>query len=176
MSIEQFGKNYVEKYSKYEKERDQIEQEVKTKKEELKQLEQKYHEVWNSSPSWIDEIIKPIAEEMLKDARLYGFTYGLYGPFGLSAETSIHFNKADTETLLIEFLPNDLDHGKLTLRDYLTDTHSYREGSIAEMNGANHPNVPMKETIKELVDWTFDLKRRSDEAFDKKQKEKKENV
>jgi len=95
-------------------------------------------------------IVKPIAEEMQKDFPDRHFE--ILGPFGLHSEVSIHFykngvsekEKFDGDNCLsITFVSIDLNDAELAILDLETNTHDYPEGSIAAMNGANHPRVPI---------------------------------
>ena len=109
-------------------------------------------------PSWVDELLKPIAEEMVK--QMPDRYYEILGPFGMDANTSIFFYRKETpgslvgdNCLSITFSPGNLDIGELRLKDYLTNTHRYSQGTMGEMNGMNYPTVECKKTIDELMLW-----------------------
>ena len=93
-------------------------------------------------------IVRRIAEEMEKDFPDRHFE--ILGPFGLHSEVSIHFYKNGVSEkekfdgnncLSITFVSIDLNDAEIAILDTETNTHEYPEGSIAAMNGANHPRV-----------------------------------
>lgn len=115
----------------------------------------------NRFPSWIDTIIVPIAEEMLK--QMPDRHYRILGPFGLAAETSIHFyNKEETDTLDITFVP-DLENCTVSLKDYSKNCQLYAKGTVGELNGFNYAIIPLKDTIEELMEWLY-MQNRKDEV------------
>jgi len=105
--------------------------------------------------SWVDELLEPIAKELIKMMPGYD-TYEILGPFGLRSETGIHFYEKNHQgnthhCKSINIVPGDLDKGELKLVDYSKDTGRYREGSLGEINGYNHPDKPLPNTIKGIL-------------------------
>ena len=95
-------------------------------------------------------IVRPIAEEMQKDFPDRHFE--VLGPFGLHSEVSIHFYKNGVSEkekfqrdncLSITFVSISLNDEELAILDTGTNTHEYPEGTIAAMNGGNHPRIPI---------------------------------
>lgn len=116
-------------------------------------------------PSWIDELLQPIAEMMLK--HLPGRHYDILGPFGIPANTSIHFYKdsvdnttrfLDDNCLSVSFRPGDLSKGELLVVDYKVNTKRFAPGTIGEMNDLNYlsQGIPMNADIQWLVDWMME--------------------
>ena len=105
--------------------------------------------------SWIDDIIKPIAEEMIKS--LPNRHYEILGPFGLGSTVSIHFKKTKTEDLLdgatlsISFRPVNLETGKIEIIDYSRDLGIYGKNTLGALNGFNFPGIPMPDKINDLL-------------------------
>lgn len=135
MTIKNIIKNFVDKFTVYNAEYDRIEKQIKRLKRKLNKL--KY-------PSWVDEVVEPIAKEMLKKMPTIPHRYyEILGPFGLTCETSIHFYKitlGQYEDKLatcksISFRPTDLDNGNINLVDYTK----------------NNSTIPMKKSITELI-------------------------
>jgi hypothetical protein len=137
--------SYVTKGDAYTNSKRLLEELIRQHTEELRNLQ------W---PSWIDEMLKPIAELMIKEPELEGYTYEIFGPFGMGARTSIHFKK-DAVTHILEFEPGDLEDCKLYLVDFNTDTKRWKQGSIGELNGMNNPRFGIPGSIKELVRWAI---------------------
>lgn len=142
---------YTTNLTEYRGQRKRIEKQLERLRNREKALE---------CPSWIEGIIRPIAELMMR--KLPNRTYDILGPFGIGARTSIHFykkgidrkNKFEGDNCLsITFEPVELDKGKLMLVDYIVNLHRYVEGSIGEMNGFNYPTVPMKDTVRKLMSF-----------------------
>ncbi len=158
MNIKRLSDEYVQKYKAMEQQRGRIHGKIGERKRQIARLEKKLERV--EGVSWIEEIIKQIAEAMVK--KMQGRRYKILGPFGLGSTTSIHFYKIDTEDKdklfgdnckMITFRPNDLDHGHIDLVDEATNTGQYPTGSIGEMNGFNHPVVPICDTIDGLIEF-----------------------
>ena len=115
-------------------------------------------------PHWKENLIVPIAEEI---AKRLDRDYEILGPFGLGCEMSIHFmikglpdQKKDykawyavafDDMLSLTFRPGDIENGELKLVDLRKNTGKFPEGSIGEVNGMNHPRLPMPETIDDLI-------------------------
>jgi hypothetical protein len=171
-NLSKLFEGYVTKYANLTNKREQLKEAINEAKELVTQLEKEYSDTYGTV-SWITELIEPIAAEMLKDSRLKDRYFDILGPFGLCARTSIHFyrNGVTRETMFkndnclsITFVPMDLKNGKVDLEDTATNTSEWKQGSLGEMNGMNHPNTPMKATIKELVDFMFEQEQKGKDA------------
>jgi len=158
ISIKQLSQEYVRKYNCFANEQRKIGSRILQRKKQIKRLEKKLQRVENVS--WIDELIEPIAKAMIR--KMPDRFYDILGPFGMCAETSIHFYKSgvDNNHLLdgdncrsITFRPKDLDIGLLVLVDHNQNSHRYAPGTLAEVNGMNYLELPMKESINELMDF-----------------------
>ena len=114
--------------------------------------------------SWVDEIVDPIAKEMMKHLPVK--SYDILGPFGMSAEVPIHFHKSDPpnrdewhdiDIISICILPLDLDKGEIGIRDQTVNTGQYASGTMGELNGMNHPTIPITPdmTIDDLVEYAL---------------------
>ena len=136
---------YVEREDYYRLTRQRLEKEREEIDKQLKTLDKE-------RLFWIEDLVKPIGELLLKEKEFEGCTMQIYGPFGIGAETSIFFSK-DDKTIIghLSFEPGDLDVGELRLRNTRVNTHEYKDGTIAELNGMNHPLMAMPNTIRELV-------------------------
>lgn len=115
-------------------------------------------------PYWTKIILENIAKEMLQyfpDR----YIYKIYGPFGLGSHTSIWINhpewnlndkeKKNLPNYFFEFSPDLSDNCENTLSriDHKTNTNEFPKGTIGEINGFNHPNIPIPNdtTIFELI-------------------------
>lgn len=152
------SEQYVKHLQHYEQLKAEIEHKFDLKKREIDRLEEDVKRLHH--PSWIDELIEPIAKLMVE--RMPDRYYEILGPFGLSAEVSIHFDRKGVDEkhrfdgdncLSITFRPNDLNKGEICLVDHTVNTGQYREGTIGEMNGGNYQTKPMLNTVDELMDW-----------------------
>lgn len=143
--------SYVERLTHYDRERDRLRGEIEEGKAQLDKLER---------PFWIDEILRPIAEHLLEQPEFADRTYDILGPFGIGARTSIHLYKKgvpeglkfkDENCMSITFEPGNLQTGELRIVDYSKDLRRFAPGTLGELNGFNHPTVPMKRNTRELV-------------------------
>lgn len=144
MKFEELQKPYIEADKKYEIERDRIDAKIQLRQKQIERLTKKRNALY--PPSWINSMIKPIAEELIKDYPEH--YYEILGPFGMNNDTSIHLYRKDqpgkTETCLsLSFRHGDLDKGELNLIDYSKNLHRYQNGTIGEMNGGNYGTIPL---------------------------------
>lgn len=164
-TIGELAKGYT-KLTNDELERDeQIEQHIDALEEEIKRLKERKGRDRNSREWWGDYFLRPIAEALIK--KYYpDYEYEILGSFGLQAITSIHFLKKGIprddqyHTLhsvkSITFVPsfhyeNDYDvHGRrrasnmtIAILDESKDTKRFKEGTIGELNGMNHPEIEL---------------------------------
>ena len=162
MEIKDLIQSYIDINRDYHSKRDKIEKQIERLEKKLRKLEH---------PFWINEIIIPIAEEMLKE--MLDRRYEILGPFGLTCETAIHFYKIDStreneldDCKSITFRPTNLEEGKVSLVDYTKDTQRYSVGTMGEVNGMNYPTIPIKNTIAELIEF-MDRKEKAEVNPDK---------
>lgn len=158
ISIKQLSQEYVRKYKLYANERSKIISRIEQRKKQIERLEKKLSNLEHSS--WIDELVEPIAKAMIR--KMPDRYYDIFGPFGMCAETSIHFYKSGIEPnqlfdgdncRSITFRPKDLDVGELVLVDHTQNSHQYAPDTLGEVNGMNSLELPMKESINELMDF-----------------------
>ncbi|MCP3660189.1 MAG: hypothetical protein GY830_07760 [Bacteroidetes bacterium] len=172
ISVKNIVNSYLEKSKQLEKDNAVAEKEavenIETASKQVTQLSKKLEKAKNKVKvyekeassfkyiSWVDAIIKPIAEEMNK--KLENRYYDILGPFGLSAETSIHFYKNGVDKdekfegdncLSISFRPISLKKGIIHVVDYLINTKQYEKNTTGELNGFNYLDTP----IKGGIDW-----------------------
>lgn len=150
--------NYIEMDKEKEKQREELyrkiekhEIQIKKHKTAIEKLNKRINKI--GYVSWIDTIIKPLAEELKN--RLNKKYYDIYGPFGINARTYIYFkdenkNITETETLSIGLRPDDLKNGVIR---YETGEiiNKYPEGSIGELNGSNCVTVELPDNIEEII-------------------------
>ena len=120
------------------------------------QIEKLENHVYNY-PSWVEIVLKPLAWRLSQDLHL---PYEIYGPFGLSCETSIYFRAdmkksiCDQPVFHLTVYPN---FGKdVFFLEYDTGvrTGSCQEGSIGALNGFNYVLAPLPDTYEEVLAMT----------------------
>jgi len=161
--VEKIFRRFVAHNARLKKRRAVIERKLaKLDKQRRELLDKNKQALLNEKP-WFVELLEPLAKIMVKviEARTgVPRTYELLGPFGLSSEVSIHFYKVGVpenkkldgdNCLSITFRPGDLDAGELFVVDYTKDTHEFPDGSIGQINGLNHPSVPVKHQVDFLL-------------------------
>ena len=139
-------KKYQDKYNSYYKEKKNLEKKIEKLEKRKEKLE---------LPSWIDEVIKPIAEDIVKT--MPDRHYNILGPFGIGSRVSIYFylkGGEDTNTCKsITFRPGSLEEGQIEIIDFSKEVKRYNKGTIGEVNGGNYKTIPMVETIDELLKY-----------------------
>ncbi len=118
--------------------------------ESIIRLNKKYNAL---DPSWSNLVMEPLAKALVR--HFPGYRAEVLGPFGLQSEYAIHFyHKDDTArpSLSINFVRAG-DH--LELIDVTQNTHRFPKGSVADINGMNHPRmkIPTAWTIKDLAQY-----------------------
>ena len=123
---------------------------VKCRYQKIDRLEKKLAKLKASHPnciSWIDALIQPIADALAE--RYPALRFEILGPFGRGATVAIHAEPKTTPAGIfgvigsLQFRPVDLSKGEICLVETETDTGEYRYGTMGEMNGFNHPTVPL---------------------------------
>jgi hypothetical protein len=157
--VEKAIHEYTKRLNNYNTERQKIRDKIEQRKAQIKRLERKLDQL--ECPSWIDDILRPIAEAMLKELPGYD-RFAILGPFGIGADTSIHFYKEGVDDremlegdncLSITFTPDDLADGKLSVKDFTKNTGRFSPGTIGELNRMNYPNKPMVPDVGWLLNW-----------------------
>lgn len=146
MKVSDITNIYVSHHEEHDKKRNLLTAKIEHRKEQIKRLESRLKKHEKTRLFWIDGIIKPIAAELAK--HYPDRTWEVLGPFGLTAETAIHFmrpgenigDKPDS-CLSINFRPENLESGEIGIVDHATDTKTFRPGTIGEINGMNHPEI-----------------------------------
>jgi len=147
--------NYVASYANYQFKQARLRDKIDLRQQQIDRLEAKLKRL--IYPHWIDTLIKPLANELIK---FYpDRTFEILGPFGLCNETAIHFYKKDAPTdkqferdncLSMTFIHGDLTKGEFMIRDYSIDTNQFSKSTIGELNGMNHPSIkiPLDATLE----------------------------
>lgn len=105
------------------------------------------------SVSWVDTVIRPIAEEV---SNLKGKKVWLWGPTGIGSKVTICLSDnedapwEERELLTVE---PDFSNKALSLR-YETGryTERYQKGSIGELSGLNAITEPLPDSIEEIAE------------------------
>jgi len=116
-------------------------------------MEEKYRALPHTG--WVKGIVEPLAELLAARTGLY---WKIYGPFGLSCETSIYLmedkdaciTKQTTRSITLE--PYFQGVGDDMAIRYRTDEiiERYPEGSLGQVNGMNCVTATLPETIEEI--------------------------
>ena len=147
-NLQQYADAYVEKQKEYEIKQAKLKKTIIRANNNLRKLQ---------CPSWIDEVIDPIAKAMTE--KLPGRHYKILGPFGLGSTTSIHFydnnySKNCEHCLSITFRPGNIEKGELKVVDYSKPSNKYPQGSIGELNGFNYPEIDIEWDVDWLLNFT----------------------
>ena len=155
-TVHQLSVKYVDLHRGFDERDDLIQKRIEMREQQIARLQKKLKRNEGTRPSWIECLVKPIAEQLID--LFPGYTYEISGPFGMNSRTSIWFNPGKTtseSSYYITFVPGNLDNGELMIEDSETDTGQFPSGSMGELNGDNHPHIPIPNTMKieELLKW-----------------------
>jgi len=162
MKLQELSNRYLKEHQALDSERTKIEEKIEQREQQIVRLKKKLSKRGYGS-FWGDVLVKPIAEELVK--QMPGYHYELLGPFGLSSEFAIHFYKNGVSEKeqhegdnckSITFIPGDLQKkADLGIRNYDEDTGRYAKGTLGEINGMNHPTIELSPDmeIKDLLEY-----------------------
>ncbi len=133
------------------------EAEFRRMQEKYKRLQEKYRlkEAKLKYPHWKENVLRPLGEELM--LHFPDSTLSVSGPFGMDCETSISLTGKNKECLaFLQFVPTHDSNLPITLhlRDYSVDTKRFPPDSIGEMNGDNHPSIPIPTDV--TIKWFLD--------------------
>lgn len=151
---------YIQESSNAKLLENELEEKISKKKEKIKKLNDDVKKLvekkWDiQSPSWIDSLLKPMAEVLSKELNL---KYDIYGPFGMRAQTTIYF----MEDLAVSITEQDVKSitiipGKLSEAELFYETGKLKPGVPANSNHINDPNgfnkeiLPLPENIEDIL-------------------------
>ena len=160
MSYNSSNQAYHQKLTDYEKTIAEFRR-LSNKHERLRvKYEERAHRT--KYPHWIENILEPLAQELT--SQFLDSHFSTAGPFGMCNETSISiYGKENNLLAFLQFVP-DSEHN-LNLRDYSVDTHRFGHGSIAQMNGMNHPDIPIPKDA--TIHWFLDMIKYFDRTIEK---------
>jgi len=125
---------------------------VREAQAQVDKLEKQYWQLPRTG--WVDGVVAPLAKMLAKRASL---SWDIYGPFGLTSQTSIYLmedkNKSitaqPTHSICLE--PSQDGAGGLLIC-YQTGeyTNEYKPNSLGAINGMNAVKKPLPNTIKEI--------------------------
>jgi len=138
---------YALRLAEHRKAQESLRQKIQATSKRLDKLNAKYNKM--PYPHWLDHYLMPIAEALTHE--FPNSRYELAGPFGLDCETSISLYQDKELLSFLQFVPGNLDEGEILLRDYTVDTHKFSPGTLGELNGMNHPDIPIP--IDADVNW-----------------------
>lgn len=161
MTLTEIYADYREYEGKYRAKEGKLERLIATHQRSLRKLE-------HSHKGWIDCVLIPLAN--LISEKLGGIYYDIYGPFGLSCETSVYFfpgcplaeakKKARSldickdETFGLTVTPkcrNGVCDDLYLAYDTGRRTSEYRKGSIGYLNGFNNIYEELPDSIEEII-------------------------
>jgi hypothetical protein len=160
MRISEIQIPYIREKQIYDESLGNIEKRIQLRIKQEERLRAKLNKLHR--PNWVDSLVKPIAEELVK--AYPDRCYEILGPFGIGAYVGIHFYKKDVDEkrrfdddncISITIAPGDLDNGELMIVDYSSDTKQYAQGTLGYLNDCNYPKVPINpdSDVSELLEW-----------------------
>ena len=147
---------YIAADRKYHEETEHLEQLILRHKKRLKRLEDKH-------VGWYDGVLVPMAEAISKAIEM---PYEIYGPFGLSCQTSVYFFVNGTlgdickdPTLGLTVYPEfEYESGSVTKSRFCLcydtgeRTRRYPDGTIGELNDGNVVKAPLPDSMDDIVE------------------------
>lgn len=130
-----------------------------SKKEKLERLicrhEQSLKKLEHSQKGWVDRVLIPLANRI--SSELGGLQYEIYGPFGLSCETSVYFfltghdiTKDETYNLTV-YPGGSFRNGFHLMYDTGRCADIFAPGTIGYVNGLNKIKEPIPDRLEEIM-------------------------
>lgn len=150
MTYEELLLNYQTKKDEYTEKEQKLDKLIDRYETLIEKAKEKRKKLWSKSPSYIDLLLKPLAE-IIKE-RINAQSYEIYGPFGLNGETSIYFNLDEKNKAYLRFSngASQIFTGKTT--------NEYKPGSLGYYNGFNNIYTDMPKTIDEIMQYLITYK------------------
>ncbi len=160
MKISEIQTPYIKEKEAYDGSVSDIERRIQQRVKQAERLRERLTKL--RRPNWVDRLVKPIAEELVK--AYPDRYYEILGPFGIGASVGIHFYKKgveekhkyeDDNCISVTLTPGDLDKGELRITDYSIDQEKYAPGTIGDANDCNYPKVPIDRDsdVSEILRW-----------------------
>lgn len=158
--MQKFKNDYLERTKKYEVERNELDQKVMKRQEDINRAERSIQRLNKKiskldRPSWVDTLIIPLAESLAKEFQM---DYEIFGPFGLGARTSIYWKKdkklsiTEQETKSITLLPTNLELAQLYYETgHKRDDVHYQPRSIGALNGMDNEILPLPDSMEDII-------------------------
>lgn len=153
MSMQTFKQAYIQKTEETKRSRAEIEDQITKKEEKVQRLQKqieklKEKEIKVHYPSWIDELVEPIAKFFAEE---FGMDYEIFGPFGMRGQLTIYWKKekdvsiVDQSCKYLRLVPLDLKDAELGY-----ETGNDKDGKPYDL-GSSDPNGFQRE-VKPLPD------------------------
>ena len=137
-TMQEIKREYSEKEAGYNKKYDHLSARIDRRERQITQLKAQLDNLeW---VSWVDGLIKPIAEELSK--HFPDRQCEVTEPFGISGNVSIYLTKKGAACLSITFRPIFLNVGGLRVVDYTKPAQNL-----------NYPVIPMPEDAG--IEWVL---------------------
>lgn len=163
-TYKELNEKYAQKLDAYIRKRDSLRERIIELKSRIEKLDKQ--EARMPYPHYISYLLKPIGKELLKD--LPGYTFDIYGPFGMRHTTSIHFIKYSKskkegkrvidERFSLTFFPGGFNDHKI----YVWNGKRTREikNTLGDLNNFTMESVPVEsfEQLRILLHETIDKK------------------
>ena len=153
MTMQEIYRQHMEDYKNYHTKRDRLEALISRHQAALDKLER-------SSPGWYNGAVIPLAEAISKAIEM---PYEIYGPHGLSCETSIFFfvngkvgaiTKEPTLELTVypEYCNNEAaPDGFCFFYDTGESVERFKPGTIGYINGFNKVTKPLPNELEDVI-------------------------
>ena len=144
----------------YNNTRNKLMVEKATIEEKIAKLKQKLEKNEEKRPYIVQDVLRPLAKRIM--ARCGFKCFEIYGPFGISCETSVYFANdgkmdnidichVETWSLTLQWAFDKV--GNLHHLEYWTGetTNDYAKGTIGEMNGLNNIYKELPMDVDEII-------------------------
>ena len=155
--MQKFIDKYDSKYKEFERKENYFKLEINKKKKELEKIQNELDNLKEKKkklnrPSWIDEIIKPLAQEIANKLDKH---YEILGPFGICCRVTLRFGdkeklSAKDDFLKITILPDNLKEGKFSYETGET-IDKFKKGTIGQVNGMNRVTKELPKDLNKIV-------------------------
>lgn len=105
-------------------------------------------------PCWINDVVKPLADQISRDVRLVHLVCKVSGPFGLCNNVNVTWSRSNQkhgdDWWEMQFRPLIPESGTFGISDLDTWTGDYKAGTVGWYAGMNHPTlmIPTRASLR----------------------------
>jgi len=152
-SFEEITKDYIERYDQYKTDEAKIDGRIKQRRSQILRLERKGENLYLRIPFWTEDLLRPLWVQVIdKLSSIMDFKDEYtFNPMGMCARVSL-FPKYKGKTLMVCFVPGDINKGELRYETGKTDDGRKFSDEGNNPNGFGRTSEPVT-SVDQIVNF-----------------------